>query len=198
MRHKIKFILSYPHLYSLSECIIDTKFHVRILSINTHKNFVSLDWMRLVNSIYTSGKNYEATLTDVMNLLFQFRLLGHFDIQLKGLDWNRRICAVVVADDWLQKWTRQWGRVTHICLSKLIITGSDNGLSPCWRRAIIWSNAENIVNWTPGYKLQWNFNGNLCIFIQENAFENVVRKLDAFSCRPQCVNSIYLARKFLQ
>ena len=24
----------------------------------------------------------------------------------------------------------QWGRVTHICISKLIITGSDNGLSP--------------------------------------------------------------------
>ena len=34
-----------------------------------------------------------------------------------------------------------WGRVTHICVSKLIIIGSDNGLSPDRRQAIIWTNA---------------------------------------------------------
>ena len=34
-----------------------------------------------------------------------------------------------------------WGRVTHICVSKVTITGSDNGLSPGRRQAIIWSNA---------------------------------------------------------
>ena len=34
-----------------------------------------------------------------------------------------------------------WGPVTHICVSKLTIIGSDNGLSPCRRQAIIWTNA---------------------------------------------------------
>ena len=34
-----------------------------------------------------------------------------------------------------------WGRVTHICVGKLIIIGSDNGLSPGWRQAIIWTKA---------------------------------------------------------
>ena len=34
-----------------------------------------------------------------------------------------------------------WGRVTHICVSRLAITGSDNGLSPGRRQAIIWANA---------------------------------------------------------
>ena len=33
-----------------------------------------------------------------------------------------------------------WGRVTHICVSKLAIIGSDNGLSPDRRQAIIWTN----------------------------------------------------------
>ena len=33
------------------------------------------------------------------------------------------------------------GRVTHICVSEIIIIGSDNGLSPCRRQAIIWTNA---------------------------------------------------------
>ena len=34
-----------------------------------------------------------------------------------------------------------WGRVTHICVSKLTIIGSDNGLSPARRQAIILTNA---------------------------------------------------------
>ena len=34
-----------------------------------------------------------------------------------------------------------WGRVRHICVSKLTIIGSDNGLSPDRRQAIIWTNA---------------------------------------------------------
>ena len=34
-----------------------------------------------------------------------------------------------------------WGWVTHICVNKLTIIGSDNGLSPGWRQTIIWTNA---------------------------------------------------------
>ena len=34
-----------------------------------------------------------------------------------------------------------WDRVTHICVDKLTIIGSDNGLSPGRRQAIIWTNA---------------------------------------------------------
>ena len=34
-----------------------------------------------------------------------------------------------------------WGRMTHTCVSKLTIIGSDNGLSPGRRQAIIWPNA---------------------------------------------------------
>ena len=34
-----------------------------------------------------------------------------------------------------------WGWVMHICISKLTIIGSDNGLSPDRRQAIVWSDA---------------------------------------------------------
>ena len=39
-------------------------------------------------------------------------------------------------------WIRltQWGRVMHMCVSKLTIIGSDNGLSPARRHVIIWTN----------------------------------------------------------
>ena len=35
-----------------------------------------------------------------------------------------------------------WGRVTHACVNKLRSIGSDNGLSPGGRQAIIWPNGE--------------------------------------------------------
>ena len=38
-----------------------------------------------------------------------------------------------------------WGRVTHICVSKLTIIGSDNGLSPGWHQAIIRTNTELLL-----------------------------------------------------
>ena len=34
-----------------------------------------------------------------------------------------------------------WGRVTHLCVSKLTSIASNNGLSPGRRQAIIWNNA---------------------------------------------------------
>ena len=43
-----------------------------------------------------------------------------------------------------------WGRVTHICVSKLTIIGSDNGLLPGRRQAIIWNNVGMLLIWLLG------------------------------------------------
>ena len=91
-----------------------------------------------------------------------------------------------------------WGRVTHICVSKQAIIGSENGLSPGRCQVIIWTCAGLLVIWTFGNKLQWNLNKNLYIFIQENAFENVVWKMAAILSRPQCVELILIIITFLQ
>ena len=42
---------------------------------------------------------------------------------------------------WCPAQLTHWGRVTHICVRNLTIIGSDNGLSPGRRQAIIWTNA---------------------------------------------------------
>ena len=39
-----------------------------------------------------------------------------------------------------------WGWVMHICVNKLTIIGSDNGLSPGRRQAIVWTNAGIMMN----------------------------------------------------
>ena len=76
-----------------------------------------------------------------------------------------------------------WGRVTHICISKLTIIGSDNGLSPDRRQAIIWTNAGILLIGPLGT----NFSEILIeiheISFQENAFENVW-KMAAILSRP--------------
>ena len=56
-----------------------------------------------------------------------------------------------------------WGRVTHICVVNLTIIGSNNGLSPGRRQAIIWTNAGILLIGPLGN----NFNRNSNIFIQE-------------------------------
>ena len=66
--------------------------------------------------------------------------------------------------------------------------------SAWWHQTINQINAD-IVNWTLWIdyyhywnKFQWNLNQNIIIFIQENAFENVVCKMAPILSQPQCVN----------
>ena len=53
-------------------------------------------------------------------------------------------------------WTETWkflthrGRVMHICVNNLTITGSDNGLSPGRHQPIIWTNAGRLLIWIIG------------------------------------------------
>ena len=58
----------------------------------------------------------------------------------KHFQWRKLVCRVRPFRLG-HKVLTHWGRVTHICVSKLIIIGSDNGLSPGRRQAIIWTNA---------------------------------------------------------
>ena len=51
---------------------------------------------------------------------------------------------------WFRYWIgaeqlTHWGRVTHICVGTNTNIGSDNGLSPGRRQAIIWTNARILL-----------------------------------------------------
>ena len=92
-----------------------------------------------------------------------------------------------------------WGRVTHIGVSDLTIIGSDNGLSPGRRQAIIRTNA-GILLIKP---LGTNFSEILIeysnISIQRNAFESVVCEKAAILSRPQYVKaSVIFLPKYRQ
>ena len=72
-----------------------------------------------------------------------------------------------------------WGLVTHICVSKLSIIGSDNGLSPDRRQAIIWTNAGILLIGTLGT----NFN-EILIEIHTFSFKNIDLKMSSGKWRP--------------
>ena len=75
-----------------------------------------------------------------------------------------------------------WGRVTHICVTKLTIIGSDNGLSPGRRQAIIWTNA-GILLIEP---LGTNFS-EILIGIQSFSFKKMRLKMSSAKWRPFCL-----------
>ena len=75
-----------------------------------------------------------------------------------------------------------WGRVTHICVGKLTIIGSDNSLSPGRRQAFIWTNA-GILLIEP---LGTNFN-EIWIAIETFSFKNMHLKISTAKWRPFCL-----------
>ena len=84
--------------------------------------------------------------------------------------------------------------MTHICVDNLTVTGSDNGLSPGRRQAIIGINDGILLIGQSGINFSEVLIENSYIFIDENAFENVVWKMAAILSRPQCVNSAFSER----
>ena len=88
-------------------------------------------------------------------------------------------------------WQRltHWGRVTHICVGELTIIGSDNGLSPERRQAIIWTNA-GILLIEP---LGTNFS-EILIGIQIFSFKKMRLKMSSAKWRPFCLGLNVLTR----
>ena len=74
-----------------------------------------------------------------------------------------------------------WGRVTHICVGKLTIIGSDNGLSPGRRQAIIWTNAGIFLIGPLGT----NFS-EILTEIHAFSFKKIHLKMSSAKWRPFC------------
>ena len=83
---------------------------------------------------------------------------------------------------WSETYSTHWGRVTHICVGNLTIIGSDNGLSPIRRQAIIWTNAGIL---SIGH-LGTNFS-EILIEIHTFSFKKMHLKRSSGKWRPFCL-----------
>ena len=76
-----------------------------------------------------------------------------------------------------------WGRVTHVCISKLTIIGSDNGLSLGRCQAIIWTSAGILLIGPLGTNL-----GEILIRIYTFSCKKMQLKMSSGKWQPSCVS----------
>ena len=103
----------------------------------------------------------------------------HITVSVPDHPW---LCNVVLT---------HWGRVTHICVSKITIIGSDNGLSPGRRQVIIWTNVGILLIGPCGT----NFH-EILIESQTFSFKKMHFKMSSGKWRPFCLGLNVLNFKF--
>ena len=85
-----------------------------------------------------------------------------------------------------------WGRMTHICVSELTVIGSDNGLAPGRRQAIIWTNAGILLIRPLGTNIS-----EILIGIQTFWFKKMHLKMSSAKWRPFCLGlNVLMSRPF--
>ena len=85
-----------------------------------------------------------------------------------------------------------WGRVTHICVGNLTIIGSDTGLSPGRRQAIIWTNAGLLLIGPLGINFR-----EILVGIHKFSFTKMHLKMSSAKWRPFSLGLHVLTHFFL-
>ena len=134
----------------------------------------------------------------LLPLSMLYGVCGSWFIHVIGkYESNMQSCSSKTSNSWLTKMIlihvnpaatdalvlTHWGRVRHLCVGKLTIIGSNNGLSPGRRQAIIWPNAGMFLIgplWT-------NFN-EILIEIPPFSFKKMRLKVSSAKWRPFCLS----------
>ena len=98
------------------------------------------------------------------------------------ISWPTLVQVMVCLVPRLKQLTH-WGPVMHICIGNLIIIGSDNGLSPSRRQAIIWTNVGILLTGPLGT----NFS-EISIEILIFSFKKMHLKASSAKWQPFCLN----------
>ena len=139
-----------------------------VLTLLLHCNNSSYSWLKSINEI---NKNMSINCES-----YYLHSLTHIIHQRKSSEMVVKYYCLP------QQFLTHWGRVTHICIGKLTIIGSDNGLSPDRRQAIIWTNAGILLNRTLGTNFS-DFLGEIRAF----SFKKMHLKMPSGKLRPSCL-----------
>ena len=107
-------------------------------------------------------------------------------VQSRGFETSRDSAIRHFTISWIEALNQcqlltHWCRVTHICVGNLTIIGSDNGLSPERRQAIIWTNAGILLIGPMGT----NFS-EISVGIQSFSFKKMHFKMSSVKWCPFC------------
>ena len=122
-------------------------------------------------------------LWHVQNLVESIKTTFRENVSTGVLDKDKELYSKCEdKDEKLYDVSTHWGRVTHICVGKLIILGSDNGLAPGRRQAIIWISAGVLLIGPLGT----NFS-EILIAIQTFSFKKMHLKMSSAKWRLFCL-----------
>ena len=158
-----------------------------ILLVSSQSNYSSMSW----NKSLTCSLQFKhiPLLTDIFSTnpqalnrqVFILTVLSPKDI-LRAARLTAFNVFTATRAPFTDMYLTHWGRATHICVSKLTNIGSDNGLSPGRRQAIIWTNAEIFLIRTLGT----NFS-EILSEIHEFSFKTMHLKMSSGKWRPSCL-----------
>ena len=143
-------------------------------------------WLKFCGSLFPRV-NWQKPSTDLDNVLAPYRRQAISWTNARPIRWRIYTALGGDVDSPLCRYElTHWGRVTHICVSKLTITGSDNGLSPGRRQAIIQTNDVILWNGPSGINIS-----EILIGIQTFSFKKMRCKMSSpkwhpFSSAPMC------------
>ena len=107
----------------------------RVSAVNTGKHMLAFYWQVVIN-VPQKPRWSEYPYGFIGPEWFKFKQLlinPTWSLQEQQLSWRKWKWYAIT-------WLTHWGQVTHNCISKLTAIGSDNGLPPGRRQAIIWTN----------------------------------------------------------
>ena len=166
-------------VYDESYCkVLIVKELISLFSISTYSS-----WIFISESVRTFSHKHIKQRKQLRkcqwNLTSLVSIEDGSDINMKRFIW---IEAIVL--------THQ-GRVTHICVDKLIIIGSDNGLSPDRRQTIIWTN-----DWLLSIGPLRTYCSENLIRIQHFSLKKMHVKMASAKWRPTClrINVLMIAQ----
>ena len=157
--------------------------HINSLAHNTSVIWVSIGWGKGLSSV--SRQAITSTNADLLYIGTKFREIW-FSIQfffIAAKKMHLKISSAKCVPFCLRDAVlTHWGRVTHICVNKLTIIDSDNGLSPDRRQASIWTNAGILLIEPLGA----NFS-EILIKILTFSFKKMLFKVSSAKRRPFCL-----------
>ena len=143
--------------------------------VSNHLSMLGLKWIHIVLFVNFSVLDISAITGETLRSTEQLKL-----------QWQLSNTNVIFNEKTEETDLTHWGRVTHICLVKLIIIGLGNGLSPGRRQAIIWTNAGMLSIWPSGTNLN-----KMMITIHIFSFKKMHSKMSSAKWRPNMAHHMY-------
>ena len=131
-------------------------------------------WLWMISRLYQEKCDIQINIFSLIDDLMQKRQNSSALVV--------ELCLFCIKPSKCCLWLTHWGRVTPICVGKLTIIGSKNGLSPGRRQAIIWTSAGILLIGHLGTNFSETF-----IRIHTFSFKEMHLKLSSAKWRPFCL-----------